>query len=145
MIAALVDGAPLTQGATRPSRWVSETWALPLDVEAGTLGEPERLGASDGGNKTVAVCGPQDGGWVLDGKWPASAINATAVSGTSLHPTGLVFARYHVTPTSLCLEKLSSGSYGEATGTGSLGKTDGPFVTAGIYIDHARQSFRCIQ
>jgi hypothetical protein len=146
MIAALVDGAPVTQGAGRPNTWVAETWALPIDVASGTLHEPERLGASNGGNKTITVCGPQDGGWVVDGKWPgpSNTITLTSASGSSLQPNGTLFVRYRVAPATLCVEKVSATSYGEPTNLGSLGKVDGPFVDAGLVMERARQGFRCV-
>ncbi len=148
MLGALVDGGPVTQGALRPSRSVSETWALPIDVDSGQMHEPERLGASDGGNKTVSVCGPQDGGWVVDGKWPGGNMNVVGASGLQLHgyTSGSTFSRYRVTATTLCVEKLSMTGYGEPTAaaTGTLGKVDGPFADVALYVDRARQAFHCI-
>ncbi len=145
MIAALVDGPPMTEGAARPSQWLNQTWALPIDVDSGTQHEPERLGLANGAGKPVHVCGPQDGGWVVDGRWPGGAINASTVSGTSLHGSASnLLARYHITADSLCVEKVSLSSYADTATAGSLGKVEGPFVTAGVFIDRARQQFRCV-
>ena len=44
MLGAIVDGPPMTEGAARPSRWQNQTWVLPIDVDSGTLHDPERLG-----------------------------------------------------------------------------------------------------
>ncbi len=146
MLGALVDGPPMSEGAARPSRWQNQTWVLPIDVDSGTLHDPERLGYSDASGKQARVCGPQDGGWVVDGRWPGGAITVMGASGAQLHgysSTGML-ARYHITADALCVEKIAMNGYGEATSTGSLGKVDGPFATAGIFVDRARQSFRCM-
>jgi hypothetical protein len=145
MIAAIVDGPPMTEGAARPSQWLNQTWALPIDVDSGTQHEPERLGLANGAGKPVHVCGPQDGGWVIDGRWPGGTINASTVSGASLHGSASnLLARYHVTADALCVEKVSLASYADTATAGSLGKVEAPFVTAGVYIDRARQQFRCV-
>jgi hypothetical protein len=82
---------------------------------------------------------------VVDGRWPGGAINANTVSGTSLHSSSTnLLARYHITADSLCVEKVSLSSYADTATAGSLGKVEGPFVTAGVYIDRARQQFRCV-
>ncbi len=146
MIAALVDGAPVAQGASRPSRWLDETWAVPIDVDSGLIHDPESLGPRDGGGKTVKVCGPQDGGWVIDGKWPGGVINASGASGAQLHgyTNNTIFARYHMTQATLCVEKLSMTGYNEPTTEGARGKVDGPFADVGLFVDRARQALRCV-
>jgi hypothetical protein len=147
MIAAIVDGTPMTEGAARPSQWINQTWALPIDVDSGMQHEPERLGLANGSGKHVHVCGPQDGGWVVDGRWPGGALIVSTASGTQLHgsaATGL-FARYRITSDSLCVEKLSFMGYGDAASAGTLGKAvEGPFVEAGVFLERARQAFRCV-
>ncbi|HEY1959511.1 MAG TPA: hypothetical protein VGH28_28060 [Polyangiaceae bacterium] len=147
MLGAIVIGAPITEGAARPSRWRSQAWALPIDVDSGALGDPERLGASDGSGKAVRVCGAQDGGWVVDGRWPGAAITVLGASGAQLngYSGSGMFARYHVTPTAMCLEKLSLNGYADAPSAGKLGHVDEPVVSASLYIDRARQAFRCVQ
>ncbi len=146
MLGAIIDGPPMTEGAARPSRWQNQTWVLPIDVDSGTLHDPERLGYSDGSGKHARVCGPQDGGWVVDGRWPGGTITVNAASGAQLHgySTSGMLARYHVAQDTLCVEKIAMNGYGEASSSGSLGKVDGPFATAGVFVDRARQSFRCI-
>ena len=147
MLAALVDGVPATEGAERPTRWENQTWALPIDVGSGTLGDPERLGSADGSGKAVRVCGAEDGGWLVDGRWPGASISVLGASGTQLngYSGSGMFARYHVTARALCLEKLSLNGYAEAPSAGKLGRVDGPTVAAALFVDRARQAFRCEQ
>ncbi len=147
MLGAVIEGAPMMEGASRPSQWKNQMWALPIDVDSGAINEPERLGLADGFNKKVGVCGPEDGGWIVDGKWPSTgALSVSSASGSQLHSgSGGVYARYRVTATSLCVEKLSMGGFAsDAASVGTLGKVDGPFVTLGLYVDRARQAFRCV-
>jgi hypothetical protein len=146
MLAALVDGPPMPEGDARPTRWEKQTWALPIDVGSGTLAEPEHLGLADGGGKTAGVCGPQDGGWVVDGRWPGGPIRVNGASGSQLsgYSGSGTFARYHVTPTSLCVEQVSINGYAGAAAAGKLGHVDGPFAGAAVFVDHTRQAFRCV-
>ena len=148
MLGVLVEGIPVTEGAAIPAHtWWPQLYALPIDPDTGTLQEPEKLGAANGANKSAHVCGPEDGGWVIDGRWPGGAISITGAGESSTiqasSNAGLL-ARYHVTPTSLCVEKISVSGYGETTGIGSLGKIDKPTADVSIFLDRARQSFRCV-
>jgi len=147
MLAAIVDGTPATEGAQRPTRWENQTWALPIDASAGTVGEPERLGLSDGSGKTQRVCGPEDGGWVADGRWPGGPISLTSANGAVLSGyTGSgVYTRYHVTPKSLCVEKVAVNGYADVGSAGKLGRADGASASASIFVDHTRHAFRCVQ
>lgn len=147
MLAALVDGPPNTDGAGRPSRWENQTWALPIDPSSGTVGEPERLGLADGSGKTVRVCGAQDGGWVLDGRWPSANMTVSGASGAQIsgYSGNGVYTRYHMTPSTLCVEKLTINGFADVASSGKLGKVDGPFASAAVFVDHTRQAFRCVE
>ncbi len=152
MLAALLEGVPTTEGAAIPSHaWWPQLYALPIDVDAGGVQDPERLGPVNGATKSTHVCGPEDGGWVVDGRWPGGSVTLVGAGDHSTLQAGSssgMLARYHVTPTSLCIEKLSLAGYGETAGIGSLVKTGGadakPTASVAMYIDRARQSFRCV-
>jgi hypothetical protein len=148
MLAALLEGVPMPEGDAIPAHtWWPQLYALPIDVATGTVQDPERLGPPNGANKSVHVCGPEDGGWVVDGRWPGGAITIGSASenGTlqGSSSSGML-ARYHVTSTSLCIEKLSVTGYGETTGIGTLGKVDKPIASVAMFVDRARQSLRCV-
>jgi hypothetical protein len=73
-------------------------------------------------------------------------INAAGAHGTQLHgyTNNPIFARYHMTQATLCVEKLSMTGYNELTSEGTLGKVEGPFTDVGLFVDRARQALRCI-
>jgi hypothetical protein len=146
VIAALVNGPPRTEGAERPSRWETQAWALPIDVASGTIGEPESLGPTDGNDRRPRVCGAQDGGWVVDGRWPGGAIRVAGASGSQLsgYTSSGIYARYHVAADLLCVEKVSLNGYATAATAGRLGRVDGPFAGVSIFADRARQALRCV-
>ncbi len=152
MLAAMLEGVPTTEGAAIPSHtWWPQLYALPIDVDAGTVQDPERLGPANGATKSAHVCGAEDGGWVVDGRWPGGLVSLVGAADNASIQAGSgsgMLARYHVTPTSLCIEKISVAGYGQTTGVGSLGKMTGadakPTASVAMYIDRARQSFRCV-
>src|SRR3954451_19574404 len=58
-IGLIVDGQPAAESMI-PQRWV-----LPLDLESGTTGEPQLLGAADFSDRPgLEVCTEDDAGWV---------------------------------------------------------------------------------
>ncbi len=148
MLAAMLEGVPVTEGAAIPAHtWWPQLYALPIDADAGTLQDPERLGAVNGAGKSMHVCGPEDGGWVIDGRWPGGNVSITSASGNATisgSSSSGMLARYHVTQASLCIEKISLTGYGETTGVGTLGKVDKPLVSVAMFVDRARQSLRCV-
>ena len=144
VLGAIVEGTPVTEGADKPTRWLDQLWAIPIDVDAGTTGDPERLGPVDGSGKPVSVCGPQDGGWVVDGRWPGSSVSLEMGSASERGYTSTVLARYRITPTAVCIEKLAMSGYSSPPARPTLGKVDGPFATVSLYVDRARQTLRCI-
>jgi hypothetical protein len=109
-IGLVVDGQP------PPDRGVALRWVLPIDLESGTPGEPESLGAADlGDRQAVPFCGEDDAGWILDTTWSASAqITLGDGSGRRTATSGSLrnlYAREHLSSSGhACIERLS-GTY----------------------------------
>jgi hypothetical protein len=159
-IGLVVDGQP------PPDRGVALRWVLPLEIESGTAGEPELLGAADLGDRSaVPFCGEEDAGWILDTTWSASAHLAVQDRNTGHATTGSLrnlYAREHLSASHACIERLS-GMY-EPSGTDSAlpavtrnlapaaepdgkprasGKADEPSIVVSALRSRMRYSFRC--
>jgi len=103
-IGLVVDGSPPSDRAI-PLRWV-----LPLDIESGARGEPERLGAADlGGRPELPPCKEGDTGWILDTAWVGKARIGTATPGSSGMLTKL-YLRVRLSTGRACVERVS-GSF----------------------------------
>ncbi len=145
-LGAIVQGPPRMDGDTRPDRWAPQLWALPIDEATGATGEPERLGASDFSGMHLDVCGPADGGWVLDSRWPggATVVQHDARSGryvasfSSRQPV----ARYRLGPGTVCVEKLST-RVGNLAAAGPLPKSTGRAMDVAVFTNRGRTVLRC--
>src|SRR5580658_4509338 len=102
-IGLVVDGSPPSDRSI-PLRWV-----LPLDIENGTSGEPERLGAADLGGRELLPCKEGDTGWILDTAWVGKARIGTATPAGSGMLTKL-YLRVRLSTGRACVER-ASGSF----------------------------------
>lgn len=107
----VVDGQP------SPDRAGAQRWVMPIDVDTGSPGEPEPLGAADLGDRgAIAPCGEDDAGWVLDTPWNLGVrIQVAGKPAGSLTTTD---ARVRITASAVCVERLA-GTIG-ALGTDQL-------------------------
>ena len=104
-IGLVVDGQPTAE------RNVNVRWVLPIDIETGTLGEPEMLGYVDLGGRTLDACSDDVVGWVLDTSLASSSARLKLPAGAgSMHS---LYARLRLTSARACLERLS-GTYGQS-------------------------------
>jgi hypothetical protein len=96
-VGLVVDGQP------DADRGTTMRWVVSVDLESGTVGDPEALAPTDFSDREVSFCTGDDGGWVLDAPYPG-AIRVHAASGTE---AGLqsVLARMRVTRDHACLER----------------------------------------
>ena len=99
-IGVMVDGQP---SAERPS--TAQRWVVPVDVETGAIGEPERLGPIDLGDRAVTLCRDGEGGWVVDVPW-SPTVRVDVGVGTATLRNAL--ARVHLSAQSACVERLSA-------------------------------------
>lgn len=98
-IALIADGQPTA------ARSVSLRWALPVDVESGSPGEPEPLGYVDLAGRTLDACTDDALGWVLDTSIPSSQVRLRTSGGTG--SINAVLARLRVTSARACIERLA--------------------------------------
>jgi hypothetical protein len=118
-VGLVVDGQP------SPDRAGAQRWVVPIDVDSGSVGEPEPLGASDLGDRpTLALCTEDDGGWVLDAPYNLGV--RLYVAGKSAGSLSSIDARLRVSSGSACIEKLAGtmGSFG-AEQAGAFVRTGG--------------------
>lgn len=153
-IGLVVDGQP------PPDRGVALRWVLPIDVETGTPGEPESLGAADLGDRaTVPFCGEDDAGWILDTTWSASAqvILSDGNGGRAATNGSLrnLYGRERLSSGHACIERLSGTYEPEIAGPrlfatpdpssiSGLGSQDhGASILVSALRSHMRYPLRC--
>ena len=110
-IGFVVDGQPT------PERSGAQRWVLPIDLETGTTGEPELLGASDFGDRDSTTglpsCGDDDPGWILDAPWNVSA--RLTVQGQDAGTMHSLYARVRVSQQRACIERIAGNLDGMGT------------------------------
>ena len=95
----------VVDGQATAERTTLTRWVLPIDLESGQLGEPEPLGYSDLGGRTLEACSDDIVGWVFD-----TGLNATTLrmrlpsSSGSMHS---LYARVRLTSTRTCVERVA--------------------------------------
>jgi hypothetical protein len=159
-VGVLVEG----QSAERSS---ALRWVVPIDLESGTAGEPEPLGAADLGDRAeVGVCTGEETGWVLDAPWNSTvriglgkeAAPTEACPPGRLCSSGLVdarpvtnlYGRFRVTRAGACLERLSGTLDMGSSGTDGLRKGptqthDAPSLPLSVLSGRDRFALRCIR
>jgi hypothetical protein len=102
-IGIVVEGEPELNRGTAP-------WVAALDVESGTLGEPERLANFDVVDRVEPFCTGDDIGWEVDVPYPAEVEVAVGAWTATLQA---VMARARVLPNRACIDRISgsSGAY----------------------------------
>jgi hypothetical protein len=141
-VGVIVDGQPAIEGGT-PPRWV-----VGIDLENGTVSDPERLAPLVLGESGASpICGADDGGWEVDLPSPANVrVHARSGAGTTLQGTLL---RLRVSHDHACIERVS-GSFGSDAATLAAMKsaprapTDGRSVETGVYATRLRRGLRCV-
>jgi hypothetical protein len=94
---------------------------LPIDLETGTLGEPELLGYVDLAGRTLEACGDELVGWVLDSSLPSSsAIRLKLPTGSGVLTS--TNARLRVSTDRACIERLSGGYDGASERTAQVAR-----------------------
>lgn len=145
-VGVVIDGQPQTVGAA------ATQWVLPVDIDSGSIGEPEALGSVDLGGKNVGICTGHDSAWVIDERWPASTISVKFDAKKkddapiTFHPSTSGFlARLHVTRGGACLERGAFvTTLGDDAFAAKLPKSDAPTAELGIMGNGGRHLVRCV-
>jgi hypothetical protein len=90
-----------------PSYWPTR-WVLPIDLESGSLGDIEPLGAQDFGDRpSLPACTSDDAGWSLD--IPAFfPIRIASANGADASPSlGTPLARVRISGARACVERVA--------------------------------------
>ncbi|MBX3224679.1 MAG: hypothetical protein KF795_29455 [Labilithrix sp.] len=101
-IALVAEGQPTAERST------NVRWALPIDLETGTSGEPEPLGYVDLAGRTLEACTDDVVGWVLDTTMPSSSVRLRLPQGGGA--LSAVLARLRLTSSRACVERVA-GTY----------------------------------
>jgi len=141
-VGVVVDGQPAIEGGT-PPRWV-----VGIDLENGTVADPERLAPLVLGESGASpVCGADDGGWEVDLPSPGNVrVRVRAGASATLQGTLL---RLRVSHDRACIERVS-GSLGSdattltATANAPRAPLEGRTVEAGVYATRLRRGLRCV-
>ncbi len=104
-IGLVVDGQPTED------RVGTVRWALPIDLETGSFGEPEPLGYTDLAGRTLDVCTDDVVGWVLDAPMHATPIRLRVPRGSGALTN--VLARLRLTSARACVERLAGSWEGQ--------------------------------
>jgi hypothetical protein len=93
-------------GQFAPDGRVAIRWVMPVDVETGSTGEPEPLGAHDLSDRgTVGPCRAFDDGWIVDVPWSASP--RFRVGDGEAFNLGVQMVRARVSREHACIEAAS--------------------------------------
>jgi hypothetical protein len=115
---------------------------LPFDIEGGTAGEPESLGAADLGDRgVVPFCAEGDAGWILDTAWSAAAHVAVRDGKTgSLATAGSLhnlYARERLSADHACIERLSGTYEAEAAAPAAFTGNTKPEASTAVRRDRS--------
>jgi hypothetical protein len=141
-VGVVVDGQPAIEGGT-PPRWV-----VGIDLETGTLADPERLAPLVFGDAGASpVCGSDDGGWQVDLPSPGN-VRVHARSGVAATLQGTLL-RLRMSHDHTCLERVSGSLGNDATAvTAMTGAPRAPLesrtVEVGVYAARLRRGLRCV-
>lgn len=111
-LAMVLDGQP------RGDRHFPTRWLVPVDLDAGQLGEPEWQGLASFADKAVSVCTGNESGWVLDAPWGASVQLRSPKATVGVLSN--VFGRFRFERDAVCIER----AYGQLDVPGARGLLD---------------------
>ena len=149
-VGLVIEGQP---GADRP---VSQRWVLPIDLDAGSIGEPELLGSVDLADHAFTLCGDASAGassaasWVLDAALGGSVTLKLPKTTLRLNQP---LVRVRLTRDTACIEHLAGSlEYYGSTSPDALVRAKGDAAPApradaigvGIYSSQRmRHPLRC--
>jgi hypothetical protein len=143
----VVEGQPTVERAS------AVRWVLPIDLETGTLGEPESLGYIDLAGRTLDACADDVVGGVLDASLPQSSIRIKLPSASG--SIGSLQARLRLTTSRACIERVAGNYDGQSaeraaqlSRPGAAAAKSGPVLRPGevlvaAFANQTRHPLRC--
>jgi hypothetical protein len=130
---------------------VAERWVVPLDLEAGAVGDPEPLAPIDLSDRRVPPCTGEDAGWTLDLPYPAAVwVHAPpAFEATMSGP----LARLRLSREKACVERLMGSLEGYAPPAVGRGAplplalrrvADTRTIDVAVFSSQIRYPLRCV-
>ncbi len=140
-IGLVVEGQSRLDGG-KPPRWV-----VAVDLESGTVSEPEPLAPADLANPATAFCTGDDSGWVIDLAY-SGGIHVNVGSWTVSLQSPV--ARLRLSRSGACLERVTGSRGADAHAAEMLTRPSPPpahmdarLVDASVYAASTRYALRC--
>jgi hypothetical protein len=153
-LARRTDGRALgwvVDGQSAANRGVA-LWIVSLDLENGTIGDPEPLAPGDLSDRTVSPCTGDEGGWELDMAYPGPMQMNIGAAWTGVLETPM--ARMRLSRDRACVDRVlgtveSDSPAARVALLGSLHfasphqSTDNRAIDAGVALGRTRFSLHC--